>query len=188
MNGKEFVGLYDVQYPRIFRYLLWRLRQRDAAEEVAAEVFAIAVRTFQQGPEPAEVGGWLVDVADHLASRSLRRKQVEELLDSAGLAAERTPEELLDGAGPAVERDPEELVIGRLENATVRACVDALDPEQRKVLLLRIVAGVSAREVAELLDTTEVMVRSLQLRALRALRTFWKEAEANAGRGGTGAQ
>src|SRR5207302_839689 len=112
MNGKEFVGLYDVQYPRIFRYLLWRLRQRDAAE----------------------------------------------------------------------------LVIGRLEHATVRACVDALNPEQRKVLLLRIVAGLSASEVAETLGTTDVMVRSLQLRALRTLRTFWKEAEANAGRGGTGAQ
>src|SRR5438309_1599055 len=128
MNGTEFVGLYDVQYPRIFRYLLWRLRQRDAAEEVTAR------------------------------------------------------------AGPAVERDPEELVIGRLEHATVRACVDALNPEQRKVLLLRIVAGLSASEVAETLGTTDVMVRNLQLRGLRTLRTFWKEAEANAGRGGTGAQ
>src|SRR5438105_3763356 len=149
MNETEFVGLYDVQYPRIFRYLLWRLRQRDAAEEVAAEVFAVALRTFQQGP---------------------------------------APEELPDRVGPAVERDPEELVIGRLEHATVRACVDALNPEQRKVLLLRIVAGLSAGEVAETLGTTDVMVRSLQLRALRTLRTFWKEAEANAGRGGTGAQ
>src|SRR5207302_3343913 len=115
------------QCQRIFRYLLWRLRQRDAAEEVAAEVFAVALRTFQQGAAPAQVGGWLVDVADHLASRTLRRQQVEELLDSAGLAAERAPEELPDRVGPAVERDPEELVIGRLEHATVRACVDALN-------------------------------------------------------------
>ena len=188
MNGTEFVGLYDIQYPRIFRYLLWRLRQRDAAEELAAEVFAIALRTFQQGPAPAQAGGWLVDVADHLASRTLRRQQVEELLDSAGLAAERAPEELPDRAGPAAERDPEELAIGRLEHETVRACVDALNPEQRKVLLLRIVAGLSASEAAEILGTTDVMVRSLQLRALRTLRTIWKEAEANAGRGGTGAQ
>src|SRR6266513_263169 len=149
MNGTEFIGLYDVQYPRIFRYLLWRLRQRDAAEEVAAEVFAIALRTFQQG---------------------------------------RAPEELPNGTGAAVERDPEELVIGRLEHATIRTCVDALNTEQRKVLLLRIVAGLSASETAEILDTTEVMVRNLQLRALRTLRTIWKEAEANAGRGGTGAQ
>ena len=79
-------------------------------------------------------------------------------------------------------------MIGRLEHATIRACVDALNPEQRKVLLLRIVAGLSASETAEILDTTEVTVRSLQLRALRTLRTIWKEAEANAGRGGTGAQ
>src|SRR5438132_768257 len=80
MNGTEFVGLYDVQYPRIFRYLLWRLRQRDAAEEVTAEVFAIALRTFQQGPAPARAGGWLVDVADHLASQ-----ERSELLDGIKL-------------------------------------------------------------------------------------------------------
>jgi len=187
MDGKEFVGLYDVHYPRVYRYLLWRLRERAAAEKVAAEVFAIALRTFQEGSEPRQVGSWLVEVADHLASRVLRRMQVEDLLDEVGLIAEREPGAVPDKMGPAVERDPEELVIGRLENATIRACMDALSPEERTALLLRIVAGVSASEVAELLRTTEDVVRRLQLRALRALRTLWKEAEANAGRGSTGA-
>ena len=53
-----------------------------------------------------------------------------------------------------------------------------LSQEHRQVLLLRIVAGLSAREVGELMGRTEDTVLRLQLRALKALREVWKEASA----------
>ncbi len=84
-------------------------------------------------------------------------------------------------AGRAAEQDPEELVLGRLESAAIWGCVDALSPEHRQVLLLRIIAGLRAREVGELTGKTEEAVRSLQLRALKALRVLWKEAGTGAG-------
>lgn len=161
----EFAGLYDVQYPRVFRYLLWRLRKRDAAEEITAEVFATALTTMHRGTEPRQVGSWLIGIADHLATRSFRKRRVDDAIVDAG---------------PATEQDPEELVLGQMESATIWRCVDALSPEHQQVLLLRVVAGLSAREVGGLMGKTEEAVRSLQLRALQALRTLWKGADEGA--------
>ncbi|HKV43509.1 MAG TPA: sigma-70 family RNA polymerase sigma factor [bacterium] len=166
MNREDFAGLYDAQYPRVFRYLLWRLRNRDAAEEMAAEVFATALAALQKGTTPRHVGSWLVGIADHVALRSWRRQRTERAV---------LPESL------GTAQDPEELMLARLERDEIWRCVDALSPEHQQVILLRIVAGLSAREVGGLTGKTEEAVRSLQLRALHAFRVRWREAQANAG-------
>ena len=161
LNSQAFGDLYDTHYPRVFRFLVGRMRSAQIAEELTAEVFAIALAALRKGTQPRQIGSWLVGVADHLASRYWRRRKVEE----------RNPP-------PAVaeEQDPEELAIGRLESAALWDCVNALSPEHRQVLLLRVVAGLRAREVGEIMNRTEEAVRSLQLRALTALRMLWKEA------------
>ncbi len=166
MNAEEFAALYDAQYPRVFRYLLGRLRSTQAAEELAAEVFATALASLNKGMQPRQVGSWLVGIADHMASRYWRKQKTAER--SASLEV-------------ATEADPEELVIGRLEGARLWKCMDALSPEHRQVLMLRIVAGLSAREVGGIMQRTEQAVRALQLRALQALRRMWKEGDVRDG-------
>ncbi len=169
MNQEEFARVYDAQYPRVFHYLLWRLRDGNAAELLAAEVFATALMACQKGAEPRQIGSWLVGIADHLASQAPHGGQ-----------ADQCPVEAPPAAG--AEHDPEELALGRLDSEMVWGCVDALSAEHREVLLFRVVAGLSAREVGELIGRTEEAVRSLQLRALLALRSLSREAEAHAGR------
>lgn len=166
MNRDDFADLYDHHYPQVFRYLLWRLHDRDAAEELTAEVFAVALTALQNGNAPRHIGGWFLGVADQLASRSDRKERAEH-----AVPADRSS-----------EQDPEELALGRMECAVIWRCVDALSPEHQQVLLLRIVAGLSAREVGEVMGKTEDAVRSLQLRALQAFYGRWKEAEAGAKR------
>jgi RNA polymerase sigma-70 factor, ECF subfamily len=161
LSSQAFGDLYDTHYPRVFRFLVGRLRSAQIAEELTAEVFAIALAALRKGTQPRQIGSWLVGVADHLASRHWRRRKVEE----------RNPPQSV-----AEEEDPEELAIGRLESAMLWDCVNALSPEHRQVLLLRVVAGLRAREVGDIMNRTEEAVRSLQLRALSALRSLWKEA------------
>ena len=166
MNAETFSALYDVQYPRVFRYLLGRLRDEHAAEELAAEVFAIALASLRKGTQTRRVGSWLVGIADHLASRYWREKRTGA-----------PPVEL----GPVDEADPEELAIGRLESGELWKCVGDLSPEHRQVVLLRVVAGLSAREVGEIMNRSDEAVRSLQLRALATLRRLWKGVHAGVG-------
>lgn len=79
MNVGTFERLYDVQYPRVYRYLLGRVRDHYAAEALAAEVFATALAAFQKGTVPRrQAGTWLVEIADHMASRFRRRTSPEK--------------------------------------------------------------------------------------------------------------
>lgn len=172
VNTETFTALYDVQYPRVFRYLLGRLRDEHAAEELAAEVFATALASLRKGTQPRRIGSWLVGIADHLAFRYWRERQAEQ---------ERQTEGPTLPPGPALEADPEELAIGRLEAGKLWECVGDLTPEHRQVLLLRVVAGLSAREVGDIMSRSEEAVRSLQLRALATLRRLWKGEHTGAG-------
>ena len=167
MDQGDFARVYDAQYSRVFHYLQSRLRDRNAAELLAAEVFATALTACQKGAAPRQIGSWLVGIADHLASQTQRSAQ-----------SDQRPAE----ADAAAEHDPEELALGRLDSEMIWHCVDALSAEHREVLLFRIVAGLSAREVGELIGRTEEAVRSLQLQALLALREMSSGAEIRAGR------
>lgn len=77
MNGEDFVSLYDVQYPRVFLYLLLRLWNRAAAEEITAKVFATALTALRNGNEPRQIRSWLIGMADHLSQKSGSAKALE---------------------------------------------------------------------------------------------------------------
>ena len=161
-EAESFADIYDAHYPRVFRYLLGRTRKPQEAEDLAAEVFAVALESLKRGAAPRSVGSWLVGIADHLASRFFHQR-----------SSQPSP---LEGAG-AVAQDPEEVALGRLESRILWRCFDGLSPEHQQALLLRIVAGLSAREVGAIMGRTEEAIRVLQFRALNALRRAWMEAD-----------
>jgi len=167
MDTETFARIYDNHYPRVFRYLLRRTRRRQEAEELAAEVFAAALEGWAGENEPRHMGSWLVGIADHLASRFWRRHAVEQ--------------ELTEDHREVETSNPEDLAIARLEAEALWRCLDALDPEHRQVLLLRIVSDLPARQVGIVMGRSEEAVRSLQLRALRALKRHWTEEHTNEG-------
>ena len=63
----------------------------------------------------------------------------------------------------------EDLAIERLEGSRVVAAMRELSPDQREVLLLRMAAGLTAPEVAEIVGKTTGAVKALQHRGLASL-------------------
>jgi len=170
VDAEQFARIYDTHYSRVFRYLLGRTRNPHDAEELAADVFATALESLERGAEPRQIGSWIVGIADHLASRFFRERMTEVEHAETSLGE---------------EEDPEELALGQLDSQALWQCFDTLSPEYRRILLLRVVAGLSAREVAESMRKTEGAIRVLQFRALKALRKSWMEAERDDGRSRT---
>jgi RNA polymerase sigma-70 factor, ECF subfamily len=161
-EAESFTRIYDAHYPRVFRYLLGRTRKPPDAEDLTAEVFAVALESLKRGAAPRKVGSWLVGIADHLASRFFR----QQLSDPPRIEGDC-----------AATQDPEEIALGRLEGRVLWQCFDGLSAEHQQALLLRFVAGLSAREVGAIMGRTEEAVRGVQFRALNALRQAWTEAE-----------
>lgn len=161
MTADSFTRIYDLHYPQVFRYVLARTRSRHEAEELTAEVFALALAGLRRRGAPLHLAGWLIGIASHVVSRFWRIRSLE------------SPPPASDD----VQDDPEELVLGRLDGEIVWRCVDALSAEHRQVVLLRIVAGLNARKVGGIMGKSAQAVRSLQWRALAALRRRWMEAQ-----------
>ena len=78
----------------------------------------------------------------------------------------------LDDELPWGEADPAEAAIERIEKAQVRAALARLTPEQRQVIVLKYLEGWENERVAQVLEKPVGTVKSLQHRAINALRRW----------------
>ena len=154
--------VYTAYAPALFRFFLAAGGDRPTAEDLTSDVFKSAIEDLPRFRGPVEaLGGWLFRIAHHDLS-DYRRRQVrnlvqplEDLLEEAALA------------GGAV--DPEQLALDRVEGDRVLAALRQLTSDQREVLLLRLVANLTAPEVAGILNKSTDAVKALQHRGLASL-------------------
>ena len=149
---KRLEDLYAAEYPSVLRLAVLLTGERDAAEDVAQDAFVRLFERFQDRKEPDAVGAYLRRIVVNL-SRSRIRRFVHERRKNERVA--RLP----DGPGP----DP-------ATPALTRALLMKLPVRQRAALYLRYYEGRSERETAEALGCSIGAVKSLVLRATRALR------------------
>jgi RNA polymerase sigma-70 factor, ECF subfamily len=71
----------------------------------------------------------------------------------------------------SVEAGPEQLAMNSDSAARMEALLKILPEKQREILILRVVVGMSAEEVAEAVGSTAGAVRVAQHRALARLKT-----------------
>ena len=154
--------IYTAYAPALFRFFLAAVGDRPTAEDLTGEVFKSAIEGLPRFRGPVEaLGGWLFGIARHDLSDYRRRQArnpvqpLDDLLEEAALA------------GGAV--DPEELALERLEGDRVLAALRQLTRDQREVLLLRLVADLTAPEVAGILHKSTEAVKALQHRGLASL-------------------
>jgi RNA polymerase sigma-70 factor (ECF subfamily) len=147
--------LYRDVNPPLLRYL--QARAPDVADDLAGEVW-MAVATKLAGFEGDESGfrGWVFTIAarrviDHRRRRARRR-------------TDPVPNEVL-----ATRQGAADITDDVSSQAAVRQLVAGLPPEQAEVVLLRVVGGFSAAEVAEMTGRSPGSVRVLQHRALQRL-------------------
>ena len=152
--------------------LLWRslapavtgyLRVQGAAEpdDLTSEVFIGVFHSLASfsGTEE-QFRSWVFTIAHR------------RLVDERRRLARRPPPSSLrtDHANMAAGASAEHEALGRLTSEQVRGLCERLVPDQRDVLLLRLVGGLTVDEVASALGKSEGAVKALQRRALLALR------------------
>jgi RNA polymerase sigma-70 factor, ECF subfamily len=154
--------LYTAYAPALFRFFVAAVGDRLTAEDLTGEVFKSAIEGLPRFRGPVEaLGGWLFGIARHDLS-DYRRRQARSLV----LPLDDLLEEAAAAGGVM---DPEELALDRVEGDRVLAALRQLTPDQREVLLLRLVADLSGPEVAGILHTSTEAVKALQHRGLASL-------------------
>ena len=168
-DAEAFGLLYREHLPRVYRFVRYRVNDPVEAEDLTETVFLKvweALPTYRQAGLPWTA--WLFRVATNTVIDYYRthhpHQELEEALPAEGLEL--------------VER----VSLGE-EQGEVRAALRQLPEDQRRLLWLRFVDGLSHAEVASLLGKTEGNVRVMQHRALNALARLL-EATSPSGRRG----
>ena len=158
-----FAEIYDRHQPAIYRYIFYQVSDAATAEDLTGEVFVRLVEkidrfTYRGRPLLA----WLYTIARNLVADYHRRAAKSEPLS-------------LDEQLVADAVDPETAAEHSLTQDKLTAAIVHLTEDQRQVILLKFIEGLDNETVAQTLGKTVGSVKSLQHRALGALRRILEQ-------------
>ena len=157
ISTETFETLYERTFPRVYAYVASMLRDRVAAEDVTAQAFERAYRK-RRGYRPGRgtPEQWVFGIARNAALDELRRRKRR-----AGLEAD--PEDV----GAPTAEDHAELSLRR---EVVRAAMAELDGQERDIVALKFMGGLSNTEIARVLGTSESNAGTRLHRTITKLR------------------
>ena len=159
MRGDQaaWAAIYRALGPGVVGY--FRARRVRDAEDLAADVFLEVARrmgAFRGGADGFR--SWVFTIAHSRYVDWVRAMQHRRTVPLDAIAEPAGGDDAFDGASDSLRR---EALISE---------VDALSPDQRSVVLLRMLADLSVTEVAEVLGKSESAVKVLHHRGVKALR------------------
>jgi RNA polymerase sigma-70 factor (ECF subfamily) len=155
LNREALSKLCIYFYPKIYRHVFYRVKNRDDAEDITSEVFVRMVKFLNR--QKGSFQAWLYRIASNLVvdyyRRSARKKEVS--------LSEDFGEEL---------GDRKDISEGILLHQHLSKALGELTEEQQQVVTLKFLEGYDNSEVSEILGRSIGAVKALQFRALDRLR------------------
>jgi RNA polymerase sigma-70 factor (ECF subfamily) len=154
-----FGALYDRYVDTVYRYLFYRVGNRQLAEDLTSETFLRALRRIGSVTwQGRDLGAWLVTIARNLTADHFKSSRFRLEVSTADM---RDADRLEDG--------PEGEVLEALNNATLLEAVKQLNPDQQECIVLRFMQGMSVSETADAMGKNDGAIKALQYRAVRSL-------------------
>ena len=134
------------------------LGQRVDVDEVVQDTFVRAFGSIDSFRADSSLRTWLFTIERRL------------ILDRRRSARRRRDDTSVDDVDAATEFDPLDEMVAEEAQARVRKAVERLSRLQREVFLLRVNEGLSYKEIAEILGSTEGAARVHYHNAMRAVK------------------
>jgi len=151
-DPRHFAELYELHFDRVYAFIARRVRNREEAEDLTSDVFHQALANLPRFEwRGVPFLAWLLRMAANAIIdrwHATSKEQVDPRMDVEDKAALAEVE----------------------QRAMLFQLVDALPPDQRRVILDRFVEQRGTREIAAALGRSEGAVKQLQFRALENLR------------------
>lgn len=156
-NPQAFAKLYDAYVDQVYRFILFKVRRQEEAQDVASDTFLKVWRYLQEGGQIDSFKAFVYRVA-----RNLVIDQYRKYHNSATVPLE-TSENL---HAPSLEED----IKTRQELSELIEILFDLKDEWREIIILRYVEGFKISEIASILEKNEGAIRVLIHRAQKALK------------------
>jgi RNA polymerase sigma-70 factor (ECF subfamily) len=157
----SFAALYSLHLDEIFRYIYFRIGDRQDAEDMTEQVF---LKAWEALPNYKSIGcrfiNWLYRISHNIVvdhHRSHRNIIAEDDISSEANLPDQAQGNILDK------------VILDEESATLARAIGKLPQDYQQVIILRFVEGLGHSQIAQILDRSEVACRGIQHRALSLL-------------------
>jgi len=156
----RFGDLYEQHFDRVYAFIVRRVRDRTAAEDLTAEVFQEALANLNRFEwRGAPFASWLFRIAAHAIADQSRRAARERGV-------------------PVVEEEQAADLEEIERRARLFRMVKELPADQGRVIAMRFAEQKTIAEIARTLGRTEGAVKQLQFRGLQNLRARMEKAHA----------
>ena len=161
ISKEEFCRLYGEQKDRLYRYALYRLGSPDEAEDAVSDAVLAAWQSIGSLRSVDAFGAWLMKILANTCNSNIKKMiKNREKLDKA----KQSLETLGDLYGCAYA--PTSL------STELSEAMSLLSDEERSIVLLSVIGGLSSKEIAETTELTAGAVRSKLSRSLAKMREF----------------
>lgn len=157
-NQAHFLEAYEQHADALFRYCVFKVRDRDTAKDLLQEAFMKAWDSLSQGNEVQNMRAFLYKILGNLIIDHYRKKKSASLdeLSEAGF----------DPAAP-IESTAED----RFDGERAIALIKELPKEYRDVIFMRCIEDMSFKEIAEITGEVENTVAVRFHRGIKKARS-----------------
>jgi RNA polymerase sigma-70 factor, ECF subfamily len=171
-----FNQLVRLHGKRVYNTVLRILGDQAEAEDVSQEVFLKMYQNIGKFRGDAKLSTWLYRLSINNALNRVRARKRRMYHKTFSLdAAVRTEEGEVPQEHPDTNPDPRQILESRDTQRLVQEGISKLPDDQRTVIVLRDIQGLTYNEIAGILDCNEGTVKSRLHRARMALKDILKE-------------
>ena len=161
ITKEEFCRLYGEVKDKLYRYALYRLGSPEDAEDAVSDAVLAAWKGIAGLESTDAFGAWIMSILANTCNTHIKKIiKNREKLEKAKLSEEA----LGDSSGGLNAQ-------GSLRTELAEA-MSLLSDEERSIVLLSVIGGLSSKEIAETTDLTAGAVRSKLSRSLAKMREF----------------
>jgi RNA polymerase sigma-70 factor, ECF subfamily len=162
---QDFDAVVRLYWPRIFRFALASLRDRDIAQTLTQDCFLKAYRNRERFRGDASVHTWLIQIAINLIRDFGRNRRLQFWRRARSSAVDVN---IVGIPGREVSAEARAVIQEQVEG--IWRATERLSERQRTVFLLRFVEDMELLEIAAVTGMTEGAVKVHLFRAIRSIR------------------
>lgn len=148
---EDLDAVYREHAKTVYCYLLSKCGSKEIAEELTQETFFQAVKTIHRYDGSCRITTWLCGIAKNLWLAQHRKDR------NAALPLEEAPEQ--------TEASAETQYFEKAENEQILQAIHRMPEPSRELLHLRLLGGLSFRQIGQIMGQTETWARVTYYRA-----------------------
>lgn len=168
-SKSAFGELYDTYFAPIYRYVLFKIRHKESAEDITQDTFLRAFNSLSRFEERGvPFRAWLYQIAGNACIDWYKKKRDITLSDDLATQID------FDLPDESEYSNANSLALTRERAGAIITALDKLDESEREVIELRYMEGMSYAEIAKITERSEEALRASAYRSKKVLRKILK--------------